>query len=195
MRRYGLAVFALALVGLVAAVMLEVPAGAALQAGTPAASPAAAAASPAAAAASPVASPSAASNVVTLVAWYQQSSSGDFLSITPLSISANLTAGEAASSPNQMTGKADLSGGPNGEPIITLGESEFLGKLTNPDDSTSMFHWFYYGGVQGQRPATLVFQIVADKGPYTGYIGTATFISRESKPTKGILVIAIKPAS
>lgn len=187
MRRVGLAVFSLSVAALIVAVLWGAPARAALQQGTPAASPVA----------SPAASPAAApSNVITLIAWYQQDPSGDFLNIMPVTANASLTAGPAPATADQLTGKANFSGGPDGQPEITLGESTFDGVLANPDDPESMLRWTYYNGEQGARPSTLVIQIEATKGPYKGYVGTATFVSREAGAnSSGALVIMLKLAS
>ena len=188
MRRIGLAVCSLSVAALIAAVVLGGPAGAALQQGTPEASPAA---SPSA---SPVAP--AASNVVTLVAWYQQDPSGQFLNITPINVDPSLKGGPAPSAPDQVTGKANFEGGPQSQPEITLGESTFDGTPAVSNDPTSMLRWLYFNGEQGQRPATLVIQVDATKGPYKGYVGTASFVSRESgRNSSGVLVIMLKPSS
>lgn len=185
MRRYGLAVFSISLVALIVAIVAWAPVGAARQtAGTPSA------ATPAA---SPAATAAGETDVITLVAWYSQDPSGNFLDIGPLSIDQNSVARQATSG-NGLTGKADFSGGPNGEPEITLGDSTFDGVLTNPDDPDSMFRWLYYNDEQGGRPATLVFQVQVTAGPYKGYVGTATFASRTST-AGGVLVIMVKPAS
>lgn len=184
MRRYGLAVLSVSLVALVVTILARSPAGVAGQAATPGAS------TPAA---TPAAAAPAKSNVVTLVAWYSQDPSGNFLNIGPLSTDQNLVARQASGG-NQITGKADFSGGPNGEPEIKLGDSTFDGVLADPNDPESMFRWTYYNGEQGNRPASLVIQIQATAGPYKGYIGTATFVSREST-AGGVLVIMVKPAS
>ncbi|GIW03435.1 MAG: hypothetical protein KatS3mg059_0055 [Thermomicrobiales bacterium] len=60
-------------------------------------------------------------------------------------------------------------------------------------DPASVFRWLYFNDEPGQRPGTLVMQIEAKAGPYEGYIGTATFVSRAAE-SGGVLVIVLKPA-
>ena len=50
----------------------------------------------------------------------------------------------------------------------------------------------YFNDDPTLRPATLVMQIVAVKGPYQGYEGTVTFVSRAPE-AGGVMVIVLNP--
>lgn len=131
-------------------------------------------------------------DIVTLVAWYGTDESGDFLVIGPIEVDDQLVAGPGDPD-SGLTGTADfLSEENNGLPRIVIGDSVFDAYAWNPDDPAAVFRWLYLNGVDGLRPATLVFQVEATAGPYEGSIGTATFTSRGS-PGSGTLVILLDP--
>lgn len=130
-------------------------------------------------------------NVVTLVAWYSQDTSGDFLTLGPLTTNQFLVAGAAE---DGLTGTADFDDPDNNDlPRITLGDSVFDAYALDPEDPDTVFRWLYLNGEQGERPATLVLQIECTTSPaYEGYTGTATFVSRASD-AGGVLVIVLNP--
>lgn len=142
------------------------------------------------AAGTPTAEP-AATEVVTLVGWYQQDPSGDFLTIGPLTTNQFSVAAPGGSG---LTGRADFDDPDNNDlPRITLGDSVFDGYAVNPDDPETVFRWTYFNDESGTRPATLVIQINCTSSPaYKDYTGTATFISRASG-AGGVLVIVLNP--
>jgi len=131
--------------------------------------------------------------VVTLVAWYQQDPSGDFLTIGPLTTNPALVARPGSEGD---TGRADFDDPDNNDlPRITIGDSTFDAYPVNPDDPDTVFRWLYFNDEQGTRPATLVMQIKCTASPaYKDYTGTATFVSRASE-AGGVLVIVLNPPS
>src|ERR671938_553238 len=88
------------------------------------------------------------------------------LSVAAL-IAAVVLGGPAGAALQQGTPEASPAASPAASPVVS-------------NDPTSMLRWLYFNGEQGQRPATLVIQVDATKGPYKGYVGTASFVSRES---------------
>jgi hypothetical protein len=154
--------------------------------GTPVAQPEA---SPVAASGTPTAQ---AIRVITLVAWYETDPSGDFIQLGPLASNDQLIAGPGDST-SALTGQADFDGPEDeGIPEITLGDSVFQGVPAFEDDPDTMFRWTYPQGDATFRPATLVIQVEAVEGPYNGFSGSATFVSRSS-PGSGVLVIMLNP--
>ena len=152
----------------------------------------AAAVTPEAAGGTPEAAP-ATVNVVTLVAWYTQDPSGEFLNLGPLRTNDNLVAGAGEATDRTLTGNVDFDDdGNDGLPRIVLGESAFNAYPVIEGDLDSVQRWIYLNDDPGLRPATLVLQIAAVKGPYEGYDGTATFISR-APDAGGVLVIVLNP--
>lgn len=132
-------------------------------------------------------------DVVTLVAWYSPDPTGDFLTIGPIRTNNALVAGAGEVSGRSVTGEVDFDHPKNDDlPRITLGESTFDAFPADPEDIESVFRWIYTDGDSGLRPATLVLQIEAVGGPYKGYIGTATFVSRAFE-AGGVLVIVLNP--
>ncbi|MGE3796613.1 MAG: hypothetical protein AB7G88_02125 [Thermomicrobiales bacterium] len=131
--------------------------------------------------------------VITLVAWYQTDSSGDFIQVGPLASNDQLIAGPGDST-NALTGRADFDGpDDDGVPEITMGDSVFQGVPAVAGDEGSMFRWTYPEGDGTLRPATLVIQVEAVAGPYQGFSGSATFISRSTAPGSGVIVIMLNP--
>ncbi len=139
--------------------------------------------------ATPVAEPI---RVVTLVGWYQNSASGDFIEIGPLQTTDQLVAGPGDPT-STLTGTADLeSDDNNGLPLIVLGDTTLAGTEMFAGDPESVFNWIYYLGDPALRPATLVIPVIATEGPYEGRSGTVTFLSRSS-PGSGIFVAMLNP--
>ncbi|HEY7030672.1 MAG TPA: hypothetical protein VH482_05050 [Thermomicrobiales bacterium] len=134
-----------------------------------------------------------ATQIVTLVAWYQQDPSGDFLTIGPLTTNPALVARPGG---DGDTGRANFNDPDNNDlPRITIGDSTFDAYPVNPDDPDTVFRWIYFNDEQGSRPATLVMQIECTASPaYKGYTGTATFVSRASE-AGGVLIIVLNPPS
>ncbi len=167
------------------------------QTGTPAATPLAEATPTSDTAATPLAETGATPvaepvRVVTLVGWYQNAASGDFIEIGPLQTTDQLVAGPGDPT-STLTGTADLeSEDNNGLPLIVLGETTLAGTEMFEGDPESVFNWIYYQGDPALRPATLVIPVVATEGPYDGRSGTVTFLSRSS-PGSGIFVAMLNP--
>ncbi|MFM9107207.1 MAG: hypothetical protein ACKOWF_10985, partial [Chloroflexota bacterium] len=160
--------------------------------GTPA--PEDAAAPPAEAQAEPAQAPAAgeaaavpATDVVTLVAWYVTDGSGEFLNILPISVDPALVAGELAGS--RPIGVADFPD--DGAPTITLGETEFMSYPRGEGDIPE--RWVWFDDFEGARPATLVMQVEGKGGPYAGYFGSVTFVSRDEGGVGGAIVFALRP--
>jgi hypothetical protein len=134
-------------------------------------------------------------NVVTLVGWYSPDPTGDRLLIGPLRTNDNLVAGPADVTDRSLTGDADFSDpGNDGNPRITLGDSAFNAVPSVDDDPDTIVRGLYPEDDSSLRPATLVLRIVAVKGPYDGYTGTATFVSR-AIDAGGVIVIVLNPPS
>lgn len=152
------------------------------------------------AAATPAASPVAETTttpvaVVTLVLWYEQTPSGGPLKIGPIKINENGVSGPGDATGAALTGSVDFEDPKNNSlPRIVLGDSNFDGYAVNPDDPNSVLRWTYFNDDSSMRPSTLVVQVTASAGPYKGYNGSATFISRASK-AGGVLVISLNPPS
>lgn len=132
--------------------------------------------------------------VVTLVAWYQQDSGGQFLTVGGLRSNESLVAGPGEPGDRQVTGQVDLDSPDNNElPRITLGDTILDGFPVYADDPEgSTLRWFYFNDDPGLRPATLVVQVSATAGPYKNYVGSATFVSR-APGAGGVLIIVLNP--
>lgn len=128
---------------------------------------------------------------VTLVAFYQQDESGDFLTIGPVVIN---DFGVARPGTDGFSGRANFTDPDNDDlPRISLGDAVFDAYPLDPDDPDSVYRWLYLNNEQGERPATLVLQVECTDSPvYEGYTGTATFVSRSSE-AGGVLVIVLNP--
>lgn len=176
-RSIGIAAFSLSVAALIAALVLGRPARAVqLQQGSPTAG-----------------TPAATTENVTLVAWYEPNASGNVLDLRPIQTGNDLVAGPGGAASNAPKGTADFESKNNDSlPEIKLNESVFDAYAFNPDDPTTVQRTLYYNDEQGSRPATIVMQVKASKGPYKGYDGTATFVSRASN-AGGVLVIVLKP--
>ncbi len=170
------------------------------QAGTPAPAPTAVApaatpapepaAEPTAVAPDPAApAVDATTDVVTLVTWYANDPSGEFINVVPIAVDAALVAGPQQGA--AAIGRADFPD--EGTPVITLGETRFDTYARSEGDIPE--RWTWLDDVEGARPATLVMQVSGSGGPYGGYYGTATFISRDEGGAGGVLVLALRPAA
>ena len=135
--------------------------------------------------------------MVTLVAWYQPSADGDLLELAPLQTSPTYVANGGEITDPSLTGTGDFTaertGG--GLPRITLGDSIFDAYPIVEDDRDSVQRWLFFDGVDGERPATLVMQVTADRGPYEGAVGMATFISRAHDSTGVLVIVLYLPSS
>ncbi len=135
----------------------------------------------------------AATSVITLVLWYEQTPNGGPLKLSAIQINENGVAGPSTAADQKLTGSVDFEdSNANGLPRITIGDSHLDGYAVTPDDSSTILRWTYYNDDSTLRPSTLVVQVNASAGPYKGYDGTATFISRAAK-SGGVLVIALNP--
>lgn len=173
MRPLGIVAFWLSLVALVGVAALggSARAGAARQAGTPTA-------------ATP--QPAGTTNVVTIVAWYSNDPSGEFLNIYPIRVDRGQVAGPE---PNAAPiGRADFPD--EGLPTVTVGDSAFDSYARFEGDTPERWTWF--DDSEGARPATLVLQVQGTGGQYQNYYGTATFISRADL-AGGVLILALRP--
>ncbi|MGI9255118.1 MAG: hypothetical protein ACR2J8_15350, partial [Thermomicrobiales bacterium] len=170
---------------------------AAHQAGTPViATPAAPAATPAAAApavtatAAPTAPAKASTpstDVVTLVAWYANTPSGEYLDIMPIAVAADIVASEQPGAP--ALGAADFPD--EGVPTVRIADTDFDSYPRGEGDIPERWTWF--DDFEGARPATLVLQVTGRGGAYDGYFGTITFISRDEGGVGGVIVFALRP--
>jgi hypothetical protein len=131
-------------------------------------------------------------NIVTLIAWYQPDANDEFLELVPVETSPTYVASAGELTDQTLTGSVDFSAERNagGLPRITLGDSIFDAYPIVEGDRDSVQRWLFFDGADGERPATLVMQVTADRGPYEGAVGTATFISRAPDST-GVLVIVL----
>jgi hypothetical protein len=134
----------------------------------------------------------AAANIVTLVAWYLPAAEGELLELVPLETSPTSVANAGEVTDQALTGSVDFAAERNagGLPRITLGDSIFDAYPLVEGDRDSVQRWLWFDGADGGRPATLVMQVTADRGPYEGATGTATFVSRAGDST-GVLVIVL----
>ena len=131
--------------------------------------------------------------VITLVLWYTQAPDGGPLKLSPIQINENGVAGPSAEANPKLTGFVDFEDPDiGGLPRIKMGDSNLDGFAVTPDNLDTVLRWTYFNDDSGLRPSTLVVQVKASAGPYKGYVGTATFISRAPK-AGGVLVIALNP--
>jgi hypothetical protein len=173
----------LTLIALVGAAMLVVSGGSSVvaqdatpTAGTPVAAPTAAPAAPAT------------TNVVTLVAWYSNDPSGEFINVLPIQVGADRV---ASADPNgEPIGRAEFPTPDVGLPSISIGETTFTAYLRYEGDIAE--RWIWTDDTEGFRPATLVIQVQGSGGAYQDYYGTATFVSRDDL-AGGVVVLALRP--
>jgi hypothetical protein len=129
----------------------------------------------------------AATEVVTLVAWYVNDPSGDFISILPISVEPSLVAMAEAGATS--IGRVEFPD--EGIPTVRLGETDFDTYPRSEGDIPE--RWTWLDDFEGARPATLVMQIAGRGGPYDRYFGTVTFISRDEGGVGGVIVFALRP--
>lgn len=157
------------------------------QEGTPAAGTPVAEEPVAEATTEPVLEP-ASTNVVTLVAWYSNDPSGEFLNILPIQVGENNV---ASANPNgDPIGRAEFPAPEVGLPYITIGDTTFNAYLRWEFDIAE--RWIWTDDTEGFRPATLVIQVQGEGGAYQNYYGTATFVSRDDL-AGGVVVLALRP--
>jgi len=135
--------------------------------------------------------------VVTIVAWYSRNPKDDTLNLSQLRTNNSLVASQETGNDRALTGDVDFESEQNdGLPRIRIGDSAFEAYALDPEDPDSAYRWVYTDDDPDVRPATLVLQIEAKKGPYKGSTGTATFISRATGDnSSGVLVIVLNPPS
>ena len=202
MRVIGIAAFVLVLIAMVG-VSSPRPGVVAQTRGTPAASPAATpltlttvqpTTEPTAEPTAEATEAPATARIVTLVAWYRLDEAEDVLRLEPIETNANFVAGIGEPQDRQLEGQIDFDAEENDDlPRITLGESILDARPVSPDDPESTLRWTYYNDDPEVRPGTLVMQVEGTDGPYEGFIGTATLVSRALDST-GVIVIVLRPA-
>lgn len=138
--------------------------------------------------------PAATTQIVTLVGWYTYNEERDVLELGPLETNDFLVAGPGELTERSLTGTVDFDAEANDDlPRIRLGETILDAFPVVPDDPATTNRWLYFDDVAGERPATLVMQVSATAGPYEGFTGTATFVSRIQTPSSGVIVIVLEP--
>lgn len=136
----------------------------------------------------PAPSPTAApSDVVTLVAWYTLSESGNFLSLYPIQVDP----AQLANQTGEPIGRIDFPD--DAPPTVILNNSSFRGYLRYEGDENNGQRWTWFDDSEGARPATLVFQLAGVDGTYRDFFGTATLVSRDEGSAGGIVVLALRP--
>jgi hypothetical protein len=144
------------------------------------------------AAATPVAETS---GIVTLVGWYTRDESGDFLIIGPLQTNENLVSRAAEPTDRSITGRINFDSEENNDlPRISIGSSVFHAYPVVEGDPSSATRYTYFDDDPNLRPFTMVMQVEAVEGPYDGYIGTVTLVSR-SDDGSGVIVVVLNPPS
>ena len=131
--------------------------------------------------------------VVTLVGWYSRDESGDFLNIGPLQTNDNLVAKAGVPTDRTLEGKVDFDSEDNGDlPRVRIGESILDAYPVFEGDPSSAQRYTYFNDDPNLRPFTLVMQVEATAGPYDGYVGTVTLVSRSDDGT-GVIVVVLNP--
>lgn len=130
----------------------------------------------------------ASTNVVTLVAWYSNDPSGEFLNILPIRVGEDRV---ASADPNgDPIGRAEFPSPEVGLPFVSIGDTTFNAYLRWEFDIAE--RWIWTDDTEGFRPATLVIQVQGEGGAFQSYYGTATFISRDDV-AGGVVVLALRP--
>jgi hypothetical protein len=131
--------------------------------------------------------------IVTLVGWYTREESGDFLIIGPLQSNENLVSRAAAPTDRTISGRINFDSEENNDlPRISIGDSVFYAYPVFEDDPSSATRYTFFNDDPNLRPFTLVMQVEAVEGPYDGYIGTVTLVSR-SDDGSGVIVVVLNP--
>ena len=132
--------------------------------------------------------PPVATDVVTLVLWYQNAANQDIIELYPLATDAGFVArpqqGAAA------VGTVDFP--EEGVPTVVVGNTTFE---TYPRPDGVIERWTWLDDFEGARPATLVMQLSGLDGTYQNYFGTGTFVSRDEGGAGGVLTLALRPPS
>jgi hypothetical protein len=130
----------------------------------------------------------AATDVVTLVLWYQNAADQDIIQLYPLATDAGFVArpqqGAAA------VGTVDFP--EDGVPTVVVGNTTFE---TYPRPDGVIERWTWLDDFEGARPASLVMQLAGLDGTYQNYFGTGTFVSRDEGGAGGVLTLALRPPS
>jgi len=181
MRQMGIAALWLALAALVGALVVGGSARAGLRLqddATPAASPVA----------------PAETDALTLVVGYlpDTDAASELLILRPIAIEGGVFAD--LTDDEDGIGQVDFNVLGNGLPQIRLGDSTFDAYIRFEGDPEGGLRWTWFFDEPGVRPATLVVQVAATAGPFTGANGTATFVSRATD-AGGVLAIVLTPAA
>ena len=179
MRQMGIAALWLALVALVGTLVVGGSARAGLRLqddATPAASPVA----------------PAETDAVTLAVGYLPDTAPDseLLILRPLEVEGGVFA--ELTDDEDGIGQVDFNVLGNGLPQIRLGDSTFDAYIRYEGDAEGGLRWTWFFDEPNVRPATLVVQVAATAGPFTGANGTATFVSRAAD-AGGVLIIVLNP--
>ena len=127
-------------------------------------------------------------DVVTLVAWYANDPSGEFLNILPIQVGGDRV---ASADPNGAPiGRAEFPPVEVGLPSVTIDDNVFNAYLRYEGDIAE--RWIWTDDTEGFRPATLVIQVQGAEGQYQNYYGTATFVSRDDL-AGGVVILALRP--
>ena len=129
-----------------------------------------------------------ATDVVTLVLWYQNAADQDIISLYPIATDAGFVAGPAAG--GASVGTVDFP--EEGVPTVVVGDTTFE---TYPRPDGVIERWTWLDDFEGARPGTLVMQLAGLDGTYQNYFGTGTFVSRDEGGAGGVLIIALRPPS
>ena len=139
--------------------------------------------------AAPAATPApAATDVVTLVLWYQNPADQPLIALYPLATDPGFAAGPAQGA--ATVGTVDFP--VEGVPTVVVGDTTFE---TYPRPDGVIERWTWLDDFEGARPGTLVMQLAGLDGTYQNYFGTATFVSRDEGGSGGVLTIALRPPS
>ncbi len=134
------------------------------------------------------------SGIVTIVMWYQQNETGEFLRLFPAASTDGITYTRGKIENDTQGGRVVFEEARNeGYPRIRVGQTDYFDAYPiYPGDPSSVQRWYYFDDDSTVRPATMVMQIVGIRGTYEDWNGTATFISRGINQG-GIMIIAIRP--
>jgi len=126
-------------------------------------------------------------DVVTLVAWYQNDPTSEFINIFPILIDGGRLAGAEPGA--AAIGRADFPD--EGLPSLSLGDTSFASYARSEGDIPE--RWVWFDDTEGNRPATLVIQVSGVEGTYLDFYGSATFVSRDDNGVGGPLILALQP--
>lgn len=132
---------------------------------------------------------SATTDIVTLIVWYQNDVSNEFINVLPLGVDAGFVAGPQADA--APIGRAEFPDPSVGPPTVTIGDTVFTAYLRFEGDVYE--RWTWENDEESNRPGTLVLQVAGVGGAYQDYFGTATFVSRDEDGVGGPLILALQP--